>query len=103
VIRMELVDQKRCPIIRCAGCGERITDPRMAGVVWGSGDSTDTAPSAVTILCKTNHCLMRPPWRHLPWEQLDIWLVHLTDNARMTRPVWRQARQLAGELEAMFG
>jgi hypothetical protein len=97
---IEYVDRLACPVIRCDLCGERISDARLAGVVWkvGDGDGRDWSRwgegrATPRFLCKTNGCLSRCRW---PWEELSIWLMHLIGNVGLDRPKrWRRARTLA--------
>jgi hypothetical protein len=69
------------PRVACAGCGELITDVRMAGVVWHPRTMREDDVSPIFALCKTNHCLARDPrWKHWPWEELDCYLIGLLEN-----------------------
>lgn len=99
-IVIEYVDHRACPVIRCDACGDRISDARLAGVVWPLGDGDDRdwsrwgeGRATPVFLCKTNQCLARCPW---PWEELSVWLAHLVSNVGLGRPTrWRRARTLA--------
>lgn len=104
MIQVDYVDNRACPTIHCDGCGERITDAQMAGVVWPLGDGRDWsrwggAPASPRFLCKTNHCLVRCNW---PWEELSSWLVQLTANVGMAAPGrWPEALRRAERTERL--
>lgn len=95
MIRVEYVDGRACPLVRCDGCGEQITDAGMAGVVWPLNAGPEfpqygEGPTIPRFLCKTNRCLSRCDW---PWEELSTWLVFLVGNVGLDGATrWRDAQ-----------
>lgn len=88
------------PILKCAHCGERITDATMAGVVWKRDPTGAPDTPTVMVLCKTRHCISLPQYRGWPWNEVDDFLVHLARNVGLgSAKAWRTACASVREME----
>jgi len=87
-------DGQTIPAMACETCGEIIKDYRQAGVVW---NREDEPRSRVTVLCKTNHCLSKPPYKDKPWQELRDYMVFMAHNTGLKteadiRGTWESAK-----------
>ncbi len=86
------------PRLRCAGCGEWITDVKIAGIVWHPDTITEDGFSPIVVLCKMNDCLGRDPrWTHWWWQPLSHYLVWLLQNTGGHSP--KKLRALIAEAD----
>lgn len=94
---VQMKDGRQCPTMVCELCGESITDYRMAGAVWDErGEFENWTFRRVTVLCKENGCLSKPPYKGLPWQEMRDYLLWLAYNSGLkteaqVREAWKEA------------
>jgi hypothetical protein len=74
---------KNIPTMTCETCGEIITDYRMAGVVWDR-EHDEPGRSGITVLCKGNECLSKPPHRGKPWMEMRDYMLWIAYNSGLS-------------------
>jgi hypothetical protein len=85
------------PVAVCETCGEVITNYANAGVVWDEYKEGQRA--AVTVLCKSNRCLSKPPYSGRPSMEFRDFLVWIAFNSGMNseakiREAWKASDKI---------
>lgn len=91
---------KHCPAIVCETCGAVIDDLNWAGVVWHREGEAEGSRLKVTVLCKKNDCLNKPPYKGLPWQELRNYLIWLAYNSGLNteekvREAWKSGEWMS--------
>jgi hypothetical protein len=77
---LQMVEGDAVPITVCESCGEPIRDCAMAWVMWDEG--AEPKPE-IEVLCKTNGCISKPPYKGFASMELREYLINLCRNAGM--------------------